>query len=628
VSYQPLNNATEIPPIDPNLIGKEGEDMNDEDVASPEPIYVPRKVIPLSPILVRIVWEHRGQNFSGIINSIREHAWFKMKAFKSIESRKNYLHLIYRTIQAFWSHGQQETNGNPALAKFIRCSPGKVAKITTFKWAVDKANSTTEALALHLEGYPLRDSEGHTHQDNEELESLDEAEDQQLTQDRKTRGCRVRFTEDTRNQDVQDTKEILSAVKDMAALLINKNANKDSEEVIQENSWSYKAVKLASSTSKTTAAQTISADYQEITKLSDKHARDTIARNLNQLRKANFRVDKVMASYIRSGNIFRPSPELTGNISLFHCYPRKPIELQDIMTGEEFELKMKAKIITAKTVNGQLEQKLGMAQSAHTFTRQLYNFWQFTAFMFGDDAWISKKLQDLHELFKELEEDLDSIAERDDEYILQLAAIINNRYHMFLSSCVEADGDITKVEWSHVERLQGSMGDFIRTREKPAIVMTKVLHGISDQTKRELQAKRKRDYTNPEDPGAGDPNARRQRLAKQRNNGDNDEGAEREVDPAKTNDKVRKEWKMSMNEFRRVMGPDMKNCPTLDGKSICAMFNIVGRCYFGSSCHHSHDELPDDICEEMDKWIEERRKVAKDSPKKKKNGKGGGKKND
>jgi hypothetical protein len=217
---------------------------------------------------------------------------------------------------------------------------------------------TTEALTLHLEGYPPRDSEGHSHQDNyqqdtddphENLESFDDTEDQQHTQDGKTQKHRVRFTEDTRNKDAQDTKEILSAVKDMAALLINKNANKDSKEVIQENSWAYKkAVKLASSTSKTTAAQTISADYQEITKLSEKHARDTIARNLNQLRKANFRVDKIMASYIRSGNVFRPSPELTGNISLFHCYPRKPIELQDIMTGEEFDLKMKAKVITAK----------------------------------------------------------------------------------------------------------------------------------------------------------------------------------------------------------------------------------------------------------------------------------------
>jgi hypothetical protein len=101
-SYQPLNNATEIPPIDPNLIGKEGENMDDDDVPPPEPIYVPRKVIPLSPVMVRIVWEHRGQNFSGIINSIREHAWYKMKAFKNVESRKNYLYLISRTIQAFW----------------------------------------------------------------------------------------------------------------------------------------------------------------------------------------------------------------------------------------------------------------------------------------------------------------------------------------------------------------------------------------------------------------------------------------------------------------------------------------------------------------------------------------------
>jgi hypothetical protein len=181
------------------------------------------------------------------------------------------------------------------------------------------------------------------------------------------------------------------------------------------------------------------------------------------------------------------------------------------MTGEEFKLKMKAKLIMAKTVNSQLEQKLGIAQLAQTFTWQLYNFWQFTAFMFGDNSWIVKKLQDLHNVIKQLEEDLDSIAERDEEYIhiLQLAAIINNRYHMFLTSCVEVDGDITKVEWSHVERLQEMKGDFIQMREKSGIMLTTVLYGISDQTKRELQAKRKCDQANLEDPVPGDPNAQR-----------------------------------------------------------------------------------------------------------------------
>jgi hypothetical protein len=56
------------------------------------------------------------------------------------------------------------------------------------------------------------------------------------------------------------------------------------------------------------------------------------------------------------------------------------------------------------------------------------------------------------------------------------------------------------------------------------------------------------------------------------------------------------------------------------------MFNIVGRCYFGSKCHHSHEDLPDNVAKEMDNWIKECRKIAKDSPKK--NGKKGQKKND
>jgi hypothetical protein len=44
------------------------------------------------------------------------------------------------------------------------------------------------------------------------------------------------------------------------------------------------------------------------------------------------------------------------------------------------------------------------------------------------------------------------------------------------------------------------------------------------------------------------------------------------------------------------------------------MYNIVGRCYFGSQCRHSHDDLSDNAAEEMDKWISECKKKAKDSP--------------
>jgi hypothetical protein len=135
--YQPLNNATEIKSTamdDPNLNKNKDQDTE----SFPNPFYHPRKIIPLSPAFIRVIFEQREYNFDGAINGIREYAWNKLKSFSKAESRKKFLFLIYRTIQALWTHGQRETpNGSP-MDEFIRCDPKKVAKLTSFKWAIDK----------------------------------------------------------------------------------------------------------------------------------------------------------------------------------------------------------------------------------------------------------------------------------------------------------------------------------------------------------------------------------------------------------------------------------------------------------------------------------------------------------
>jgi hypothetical protein len=100
--------------------------------------------------MIKIIFEQREYNFDGMINGIREYAWLKLNAFKKEESRKKFLFLIYRTIQALWTHGQRETPNGSTMAKFIRCEPQKVVKVTSFKWAIDKTFAMTEALALSL----------------------------------------------------------------------------------------------------------------------------------------------------------------------------------------------------------------------------------------------------------------------------------------------------------------------------------------------------------------------------------------------------------------------------------------------------------------------------------------------
>jgi hypothetical protein len=69
--YQPLNNATEIKPfLDPD--NKEQNQHKD----FPDPIYYPRKVILLTPTMIRIILEEGPDKFDAIINGIRKYAWF------------------------------------------------------------------------------------------------------------------------------------------------------------------------------------------------------------------------------------------------------------------------------------------------------------------------------------------------------------------------------------------------------------------------------------------------------------------------------------------------------------------------------------------------------------------------
>jgi predicted transposase YdaD len=47
------------------------------------------------------------------------------------------------------------------------------------------------------------------------------------------------------------------------------------------------------------------------------------------------------------------------------------------------------------------------------------------------------------------------------------------------------------------------------------------------------------------------------------------------------------------------------------------MYNIIGRCGFGSKCKNYHDDLPVDVKEKMDKWIKACKEEAKKDGKKK-----------
>jgi hypothetical protein len=231
---------------------------------------------------------------------------------------------------------------------------------------------------------------------------------------------------------------------------------------------------------------------------------------------------------------------------------------------------------------------------------------------------------DVHNTIQDFKKEIHSIARNDREYITILASQIDNDYHLFLSSCLDADDDISKVDWNYIDQLSDKIKESVKSRSKPNFVMTSMVRAIAEQSRVEVKRKQEADALAGKT-GFTPPRKKRQEKGKRvrfydggDDNSDDNSSDGRESDPRQVNPKLNPKWKMSNKEFKRVISPNTSKCPKLGEKSICAMYNIVGRCYFGSRCHHSHDELTGTVRNEFEKWIVESKKMAKEHNKKEK----------
>jgi hypothetical protein len=296
-----------------------------------------------------------------------------------------------------------------------------------------------------------------------------------------------------------------------------------------------------------------------------------------------------------------------------------------MMTGEEFDMRVKTKAIAGDIVRGIFETKLAVATNASDLMKQIYNFWQYVSFQFRDDSWLSNQVKKVWEICRDAEDEIKSIVVIQPDFLLALVTKINNDFQHTLWSCMKAKGDINKVNWVSLEALPAKVQGYINDREKPAIILTNMTKILLENQNKRKPADQNQQQGNQ---GKGDF-AKRQRLG----NDGNDAGNQgyRDDDPNKINPNVRKTWKMSQRDFRRIISPYAGSCPKQDGKPLCASFLIMGRCGYGSRCLRVHENLSGDTIQTMSEWIETCKAKAEDKKKKKKNEKdkenkdGGGK---
>jgi hypothetical protein len=618
---KPISNATELQAFDPR---------NSETTESSQfpPTYSPRKFIPISPSMIGIITNYEPDEIPGMISDIKILAWkIADKIFDPAteeEAKINFLAQVYKVVQALWVHGQSKSKSElDDRWKFIRASPNSLQNSTS-KWAVERVN----LILMRSAKFHEMDDEDQSFGASEDEETGDANEEGKANYKDKN----VTWHPSVLNKILDKTTTTIQTAHDLLETMCNHSANRGgggnlrSQQLLQDTHKPYIAMKLASSPDKISVAEDIADELKTIVEREKSHARDAIAHEINLVRQANMRIDKTMASNMRSFQVFRLSPDLPGNISVFHCFPREAGDLNDIMLGEELDLKVKMKVVSGDDVKGYFETKLAIAKTAHELVQQLYNFWQYVSFQFRDDSWIAMQTKKIYKIAQTNEVAIQSIANIQKKFILLLVSKINNDFHQTLCSCMQANGDIGKVNWHSMESLPAKVQGYIDDREKPNFIITRMIRRMLGHPN-----KRNRDDDSESDVDSeAESPPKRQKGRHQKGNDQNEQSPKnkgRDDDADKINPYVRKAWKMSQKDFRRIISPCSGSCPTQDDTPLCASYLIMGRCGYGSRCQRIHTGLEEDTVQKMADWIKScKAKVEeKKKDKEKKKGKGNNK---
>jgi hypothetical protein len=422
---------------------------------------------------------------------------------------------------------------------------------------------------------------------------------------------------------LENTATMIQTANDLLKFMCHKSLKRGesvltSQQLLMESYKPFAAMKIASSPDKINPAKDISVDLKINVEREKSQARDAIAHEINQVRQANMRIDKMMASNMHSFPVFWLSPDLPGTISIFHCFPRQPGELTDIISGEEeLDMKVKMKVISGDDVKGYFETKLAIASTAHELAKQLFNFWQYVSFQFRDDSWLANQVKEIYTIILKHENDIQSIMNTQKKFIPLLASKINSNFHQTLNSCMQASGDTTLVNWKLVENLLAKLQGYINDREKPNFIMTwmiKKMLGIDNNHNQDDS-----DLEDDCDEHIGSGNKCQCYIKGNEHEKHGPVAKGRNDDADKINPNVCKAWKMSQKEFHQIISLLSGSCPKQDGKPLCASFIIMGRCGYGQSrCQRVHSGLSREAIKKMSEWIKNCRAKA-DEKKKKKN---------
>jgi hypothetical protein len=370
----------------------------------------------------------------------------------------------------------------------------------------------------------------------------------------------------------------------------------NSRQILSSDNFAYNAFLIAGSPDGINPADDISDPLKRVITQNKSVARTNIINQLNHIAgESSMLVDQALANAVRSLHIFRLHSETMGRFSLMLCTPRSVQELTAEMDDHELHTRIDMKALNSNMLEKVFESRPDFAFDAANWIETMENFSTFIQFLWTEESVIHHVARKLIAVVKTHRTGINSMARGNKFFIPTFFWKINNRFHAWLNSCKTA-ATCPEANWNSIRSLPEEIDTLLGEHERPMVELpfeVKALVSASYDKKFGTTIKRK---PGPNDPlnahggneffknGDGSPGAKKQKI-----DGDGSPGVAK--DPNKHNPKVPKDWKMEPHIFRKIITPKASDLPQQDGKAICALFHILGKCSRGKNCPHSHDDL-------------------------------------
>ena len=307
-------------------------------------------------------------------------------------------------------------------------------------------------------------------------------------------------------------------------------------------------------------------------------------------------------------------------LSVFFSVPSPMSGENETFSIEEYSLLEKSQKLSVAQIKSLTTPTIQVPLTDFTLRETIKNHLKLLDFIFTKESMVYKNLEQLSDVLKACQREVKVMSVANKMFKASVLQKIDQKFQAFFKSCSTA-WKIEEVKFHHidfskevsmiesVEQFNVVVPDMIKDLVNAAKNLNLDGEAVATAGKPAAKTPDKQITPAPKRPSPNPPDAdqdpKESRAAKR---------AKRNAGNETKNPSPVNEWLAKADEdYKEVFFKHINSAPKVQGRTLCAMYHIQGKCGFGERCARkaSHTVLERAAAAEMSKWIKKCRENAK-----------------